>query len=401
MMPGAIARVMRLMQSGQLAKATAAIQGSLQGGSQDLAGITQDEASNDAVIEGQCQRIDAGAATAEPARKSSSAPGSATGNGAEVAGKDNARGRFLSLSFNNAAGTRTYKLYVPSGYCGDESPLVVMLHGCTQSPDDFAAGTRMNVFAEKHGWLVAYPAQPPSANGSKCWNWFKPEEQQRERGEPSLIAGITRHVVQNYAVDAGRVYVAGLSSGAAMAAIMAATYPELYAAVGVHSGLAYGAACDLPTALAAMRSGSAGIAPSTATLAEATPAVAVPAIVFHGDRDTTVHPRNGEAIVAQWSAAHAAAGSSTSASDWQTTEEDGQAPHGHAYTRRVIRDRGGHAVVEHWRLHGAGHAWSGGSARGSYTDPKGPDATREMLRFFGENQKGARTQPAVGASTDY
>ena len=275
-------------------------------------------------------------------------------------------GRFIEGSFSNAAGSRAYKLFVPSGYRGQPLPLVVMLHGCTQSPDDFAAGTRMNFVAEAQGCLVVYPAQRSEANQAKCWNWFRRDDQQRGRGEPSLIAGITRQIMRDYAVDPRRVYVAGLSAGAAAAAVMGATYSDLYAAIGVHSGLACGAANDLPSAFIAMRQGGG----SNGRVLDDRPSV--PTIVFHGDRDSTVHPNNGDQFLAQLK----------STTSTQAKVHRGCAPGGHGYTRTIHTDANGRDVFEHWTIHGAGHAWSGGSAAGSYTDPRGPDATREMLRFF-------------------
>ena len=279
---------------------------------------------------------------------------------------------FLAKTFKGQLGTRSYKLYVPSGYHGQPVPLIVMLHGCTQSPDDFAAGTRMNEAAEESTCLVAYPEQTTAANVSKCWNWFSAGDQRRDQGEPALIAGITLQIMQDYAVDPRRVYVAGLSAGGATAAIMGEAYPDLYAATGVHSGLACGAARDLTSAMAAMRQGGG------AHLA-APGKQAIPAIVFHGDRDTTVHPRNGDEVIAQ----------ASPAATLRMRAEDGRAPGGHAYTRTLHADAAGRTVLEQWVVHGAGHAWSGGSAAGSYTDPRGPDATREMLRFFLEHPRDA------------
>lgn len=282
--------------------------------------------------------------------------------------------RFEWRRFADAAGSLAYKLYVPSGHAGEPAPLVVMLHGCTQSPDDFAVGTRMNALAEEHTFLVAYPAQAPSANASKCWNWFQSGHQQRDRGEPALIAGVTREVMRDFAVDPARVYIAGLSAGGAAAAVMADAYPELYAAVGIHSGLACGAATDLPSALAAMRQGGAAVGGRSPAPGGAGP---VPTIVFHGDRDRTVHPVNGDQVIAR----------SRGTTGLATNVSRGRAPGGGAYTRTVQADGSGRSVLEHWSLHGAGHAWSGGSPAGSYTDPAGPDASAEMLRFFLEHAR--------------
>jgi poly(hydroxyalkanoate) depolymerase family esterase len=299
-----------------------------------------------------------------------------------------AGGRFVERSYTNQAGTRSYKLYVPSGYIGQEVPLVVMLHGCTQSPNDIAAGTQMNALAEGQIFLVAYPAQAQGANMNKCWNWFEASDQQRGRGEPSLVAGITRRIIDEYNVADGRVYVAGMSSGGAMAAIMAEAYPELYAAVGVHSGLAPGAAHDMPSAFAAMRQGGPATPRRDVPTATSTghSARKVPAIVFHGDCDKTVHPRNADHLLEHYCTAKTtgsrdAAGGSTP----RGTVSQGRVPGGHAYTRTTYRDAGGRAIVERWTVHGLGHAWSGGSSSGSYTDPKGPDASAEMVRFFNQH----------------
>ncbi len=279
-------------------------------------------------------------------------------------------GQFLSRSYSNAAGMRGYQLYVPSGYRGEPVPLVVMLHGCKQSPEDFAAGTRMNAHAEGRTWLVAYPEQSSTANSSRCWNWFRPEDQQRGKGEPSLIAGITQQVMKDMTVDPARVYVAGLSAGGAAAAIMGSTYADLYAGVGIHSGLAPGAAHDIPSAFTAMRRG-ARVRQGTAGQS------IMPTIIFHGDQDKTVNPQNAELILEQLD----------SGIELEKRTERGQVRGGHAYTRTRYIDRVGSVVLELWVVHGEAHAWSGGSRDGSYTDPNGPDATREMLRFFSNHSR--------------
>ena len=324
--------VTRLTQAGRLSEATAAIQQLLRQGSP-------------------------GAAVNDPA------PGRVIDAEFSEVGRP---GQFISASFASEAGTRPYKLYIPSSYAGTPLPLIVMLHGCTQNPDDFAAGTRMNELAEERGCFVLYPAQTPTANRSRCWNWFKRGDQGRDKGEPALLAGMTRECMSRYAIDPDRVYLAGLSAGGAMAAVLATAYPDLYAAVGVHSGLAVGSAHDVQSAFAAMQGKTA-----RRSAARRADGGAIPAIVFHGDRDTTVHPSNGEQVARDSAQPHAT-----------SSVDQGQVPGGHAYTRTVHRDAEGRTVLEHWLVHGAGHAWSGGSASGSYTDPKGPDAARAMLRFF-------------------
>jgi poly(hydroxyalkanoate) depolymerase family esterase len=275
-------------------------------------------------------------------------------------------GTFVDAHYANSAGSRSYKLYVPSCYNGQKLPLIIMLHGGTQTADDFAGGTRMNVRAEEDSCLVAYPIQPGHANLSKCWNWFRPEDQCRDRGEPSLIAGITRQIMKDYSVDPGRVYVAGFSAGGAAAAVLTATYPDLYAATGVHSGLAFGTAGDVVSAFAAMRGDCSKQYRPFAFAKEA-----VPTIVFHGENDRIVHPANAEEIVG-----------SIKVIASRTDVRRGQVSGGRAYTCTSYITTDGQVVVEDWRIDGAGHAWSGGHPAGSYTDARGPDAAKEMLRFF-------------------
>lgn len=273
-------------------------------------------------------------------------------------------------------GSHDYRLYIPASYApavekGASLPLIVMLHGCTQSPEDFASGTRMNELAEQYGCLIVYPSQPTSANQNRCWNWFKPSDQQQGRGEPAWLAALTQAIIKDYAVDSSRVYIAGLSAGAAMAVIMGEAYPELYAAVGVHSGLAYRSATDLPSALMAMRQGS------TANINQTGNSNFVPMIVFHGDQDHTVSVRNGNQIVEQ-----AQQRLQAQNIDLITQQHQNSSKQNCRSTQLQISDGQGVSQLEYWKIHGAGHSWAGGSSAGSYTDPKGPDASKEMLRFF-------------------
>ena len=394
-MQSSMAEATRLTQQGRLEEATAAIQRAL-GGTFAPATKPEDSDRSDGPIDitskivretrqgpaggGPTTVRPPGAATWPTPQPNllTRGVGSPLGTGGRTASVNIPEGaRFLDGSYTNGAGTRSYKLYVPSGYTGQAVSLIVMLHGCTQNPDDFAAGTRMNELAEEHTFLVAYPAQSGNANMQKCWNWFQASDQQRGRGEPSLIAGITKQVIDEYSVAKGRVYVAGMSAGGAMAAILGATYPDLYAAVGVHSGLAPGSARDMSSAFTAMRQGGPVVAHPENT--EGRQKV-LPTIIFHGDGDTTVHPRNGERLMA-----HLDSGNRNGSSPRVSTRRGG-VPGGYEYTRFTYQDGDGRDLVERWSIHGLGHAWSGGSYPGSYTDPKGPDASAEMVRFFEQHQ---------------
>lgn len=269
--------------------------------------------------------------------------------------------RFDGGTFNCAAGSRDYRVYLPRLDGAAPTGLVMMLHGCTQNPVDFANGTDMNRLAEEHGLIIIYPAQARGANMQSCWNWFSQRDQQRGAGEPEILAGLASRIREDHEVPHDRIFVAGLSAGAAMAVILGRVYPDVFTAVGAHSGLPYGSASDMPSALATM----AGNAPASPRKAEST----VPTIIFHGSADTTVHPSNGQRIADD---IHPSG----------TEIQDSGMQGGRRFTRRMVLSRSGSSTSEHWSIEGLGHAWSGGNPAGSYVDASGPDASAEMLRFF-------------------
>ncbi|WP_227419453.1 extracellular catalytic domain type 1 short-chain-length polyhydroxyalkanoate depolymerase [Roseitranquillus sediminis] len=269
-------------------------------------------------------------------------------------------------SHAGACGSRDYRLYVPASLPDGAQGLIVMLHGCTQNPDDFASGTSMNGLAEQHGLIIAYPTQTRAHNAQGCWNWFRAGDQRRGVGEPAIIAGLARKLISEFDIDSSRVFVAGLSAGGAMAAILGEAYPDLFVGIGVHSGLPAGCASDVVSAFAAMR-GEA----ERASRAVGGAADSVRTIVFHGAADATVHPSNGNSIITR--ARRGAA---------KTQQARGTSRGGRKYATTVTHGPAGVPATEHWLIEGAGHAWSGGSAAGSYTDPAGPDASAEMVRFF-------------------
>ncbi|GAB3651700.1 extracellular catalytic domain type 1 short-chain-length polyhydroxyalkanoate depolymerase [Ramlibacter alkalitolerans] len=347
----------RLVRGGDLQAATAAIQAALHGNKAAERAAASAPAADGIVIDVEAREL--APPRPHPAEVDKPERPPAPGEEADA---------FVAGRFSDGRMQRNYKLYIPPHAGERPLPLVLMLHGCTQDPDDFARGTRMNEAARAHGCFVLYPAQSQQANPQRCWNWFKHSHQQRGRGEPALLAAMTRQVMARHGIDPRRVYVAGLSAGGAMAAILGEAYPELFAAAGVHSGLAAGAAKDLPSALAAMRTGAAA----------ANTRPGVPTIVFHGDADATVHPANGDHVVT----------GSVGGAPAQAQVERQRAGGGRGYTRHVHRAPDGTVLAEHWVVHGSGHAWSGGSREGSFTDPAGPDATAEMLRFFLAHPRG-------------
>ena len=401
----------RLTQSGQLKEATEAIQRALNGSAPATAATA--DVLDGCVFEVEAKRADPDTTRVNEVphvgRQADQPDGSERSERSE---QPQARvwqpGGTPASAQSPHSQARTHTLYTPPGANNSQLlPLVVMLHGCTQDAADFAAGTGMSERARERGFYVLYPVQSQAANPQRCWNWFKHNHQQRGHGEPAWIASLTLEVIARHGIDPRRVYIAGLSAGGAMATVVADAYPDIFAAVGVHSGLPRGVVHNAPQALALMKTGVAGshgngvgidaglqsmLRPASRSPAPSARHAGVPTIVFHGDQDQTVHPRNGEQVLAAWvTAAGAAAGAGASESapnpPARLLIERGVSRHGRRYTRSVYHGAAQVTVAEHWLIHGAGHAWAGGHAAGSYTDPSGPDASLEMLRFFLEHPR--------------
>lgn len=296
----------------------------------------------------------------------------------EVAGP-----QWLSRSFHHQGLAHHFKIYVPSSYDGRPQPLIVMLHGAQQDPEDFAVGTGMNAFAEEQGYVVIYPEQSESTNPLKCWNWFRPGDRRLESGETAMLVALTRETMARYNIDEDRVYVAGMSAGGAMAVNLVVTHPDLFAAAAIHSGIAFGVADEPLAALCAMNDGK-GQLRLPAAFSDGDQLSVVPLIVFHGDADDVVHPRNSDQI----SAMRRLAVGALDETHPPVSTEIASVENCHAYTRQIFRDRNGLSIGEQWLVHGLGHAWSGGHASGTHTDARGPHATQEILRFFGQSALG-------------
>jgi poly(hydroxyalkanoate) depolymerase family esterase len=290
--------------------------------------------------------------------------------------------QWLSSRFEHDGITQYFKVYIPSGYNGQPLPMIVMLHGAQQDPDDFAAGTQMNAAAEAQGYIVVYPEQSESANPLRCWNWFRPADRRLESGETAMVAALTREVMAVYNVDDARVYVAGMSAGGAMAVNLAVMHPDLYAAAAIHSGVAFGVADEPLSALCAMNDGL-GQVRLPETLSDGEHPRAVPLIAFHGDADDIVHPRNCDQISAMRRLLVGTPGDTRPSGSIQVENVE-NVVNGYAYTRHVFHDHNGVPIGEQWQVHGLGHAWSGGHPGGSHTDVRGPHATQEIVRFFGQ-----------------
>ena len=353
-------------------------------------------AANQAVIQGHLAAVPAAVSPGSDTKPPSSKPrvrkgASRSGSYHALGPGPGGEGTWERLTYTGPHGSGPYFLYSPPGLgTRTGAPLLVMLHGCTQTPGDLARGTRMNEAADRHGFAVAYPGQTNRRNPQGCWNWFLAHHQARSSGEPALLAGITQDATARLgaSVNAERIFLAGMSAGAAMAVVMGATHPDLFAAIAVHSGLAYGAATSRRTAFKAMARGTndPGRRGTHAFEAMGERARLMPTIVLHGTRDSVVCPVNGDQVVQQWLATNALATAGSVNGDPARPDavDHGRAEQGHSYTRYRWNDSRGRPVQEYMKIEGLAHAWSGGNQTGSYTDARGPDATQAIWEFFAQ-----------------
>lgn len=303
-------------------------------------------------------------------------------------------GRWVGGSASCAPGSRKYKLWIPASHDPQlASPLVVMLHGCRQKPGNLAEISGMNVVADKNNFLAVYPEQPLHANLLRCWNWFDPKHQSRGAGEPAVLAAVIEQVSSSYKVDGSRVYVAGISAGGAMAVILGATYPDLISAVGVVAGMEYGAAAGMSEGLAAMKHGGpdpeqqglAAFAAMRQGLSER-PRHRMPVIIFQGDADPYVNTLNASQIMSQWARTNQCLNGHEQDGCVLDNAQPAKAtvPGGRNFEKYAYKDAGGRLLMEKWMVEGMGHAWPGSPVAADYADPKGPNASEEMWRFFCE-----------------
>jgi poly(hydroxyalkanoate) depolymerase family esterase len=302
---------------------------------------------------------------------------------------------WVSGTASTSTGSRNYRLWVPSGLEKQNPvPLVMMLHGCMQKPEDLATISGMNEIADRNGFLAVYPEQTIEANPLRCWNWFDPKHQSRDSGEPALLAAVVKQVQTTNSVDANRIYVVGISAGAAMAVVMGVTYPDLFNGIGVCAGLEFKAGTNAETGLAAMKQGGPdprqqGIVAFNA-IAENLRGKSkrrMPLIVFQGDADPYVNPLNAEQLITQWAKTNdylEDARDNDSVKNQPASKTEGSVPGGHEFTKSVYNDRAGRLLLEKWMVKGLSHAWSGSPTAGPFADPKGPNASLEMWRFFAE-----------------
>ncbi len=310
--------------------------------------------------------------------------------------------------YNGPAGSLPYYVYIPANYqIGTSVPLIVMLHGCTQTAVDLAASTKMNQLADQYQFIVAYPQQASTNNRYFCWDWYEPANQYRGSGEPAMIIAIVQAMQQNSAqwtIDPNRVYVAGISAGAAMSVILGATYPDIFAAVGVHSGLEYQAATTFKSVLKVSQQGGPDPVQQGLAAYNAMGNVArvVPTIVFQGVNDYIVHPINGDQVIQQWMRTDALASNGMYEATFSSPASvtNGKVPGGHAYTVYTWNDNDGKDLQEYWKVNGLGHAWSGGSEGVAYSDPQGPDASLAMYTFFMNYPMPQISYPAQTAEVD-